>query len=191
MRRLSRISLTLLASLLAGSFVAAQQQPGPQQPGPQQRGVVQSPILTVDTDRLYSQSAFGLRVAREIEERGAALATENRSIEAELAAEEQELTDRRKTMEPDAFRVLADAFDEKVQQTRRAQEAKGRELSQLLEKEQITFLNAAAPVLETLMRESNAAVILERSNVFLSANAIDITEAAITRIDTALGDGAD
>ncbi len=191
MRRFARILSTLLATLLAGSFVAAQEQPTPPQTDPPQRSVVQSPILTIDTDRLYSQSAFGLRVAREIEERGAALATENRSIEAELAAEEQELTDKRKTMEPGAFRVLADAFDEKVQQTRRAQETKGRELSQLLEKEQITFLNAAAPVLETLMRETGAAVILERRSVFLSANAIDITDAAIARIDTALGDGAE
>ena len=92
-------------------------------------------------------------------------------------------------MDAEAFRSLADVFDEKVQSTRRAQEAKGRELSQLLEKEQIAFLNAAAPVLETLMREAGAAVILERRSVFLSANVIDITDAAIARIDAALGDG--
>lgn len=183
MRRFTRIFLTLLATVLAGSFVAAQEQP---KPAPK---VVQSPILTVDTDRLYSQSAFGLRAAKEIEERGAELATENRSIEAELSAEEQELTDKRATMEPEAFRTLADAFDEKVQSTRRAQETKGRDLSQLLEKEQIAFLNAAAPVLEALMRDAGAAVILERRSVFLSANAIDITDAAIARIDAALGDG--
>ncbi|KEJ94803.1 OmpH family outer membrane protein [Pseudosulfitobacter pseudonitzschiae] len=184
MRRFVRIFLTLLATVLAGSFVAAQEPPAPTAPS-----VMQSPILTVDTDRLYSQSAFGLRVAKEIEERGADLAAENRKIEAELTAEEQDLTDKRAKMDAEAFRSLADAFDEKVQSTRRAQEAKGRELSQLLEKEQIAFLNAAAPVLETLMRESGAAVILERRSVFLSANVIDITDAAIARIDAALGDG--
>ncbi|ASM72515.1 MULTISPECIES: OmpH family outer membrane protein [Roseobacteraceae] len=189
MRRFARVFLTLLATALAGSFVVAQEQPAPT-PAPAQRSAVQTPILTIDTERLFSQSAFGLRVAREIEERGAALSAENRSIEAELGAEEQELTEKRSAMEPGAFRVLADAFDQKVQDTRRAQEAKGRELSQLLEKEQIAFLNTAAPILESLMRDSGAGVILERRSVFLSANAIDITDAAIARINTALGDGA-
>lgn len=194
MRRFARIVSTLLAFVLAGSFAVAQEQSVQTQRSvvQTQRGVVvQSPILTVDTDRLYSQSAFGLRVAREIDERGATLAAENRKIEAELTAEEQELTDKRATLTPEDFRPLADAFDEKVQNTRRVQEAKGRELSQLLEKEQIAFLNAAAPVLETLMRDAGAALILERRSVFLSANAIDITDDAIARIDAVLGDGAE
>jgi Skp family chaperone for outer membrane proteins len=186
MRRFARIFSTLLAVVLAGSFAAAQEQAAPTQ-----RSVVQSPILTVDTDRLYSQSAFGLRVAKEIDERGAALAAENRKIEAELTEEEQDLTDKRATLTPEEFRPLADSFDEKVQSTRRAQEAKGRELSQQLEKEQIAFLNAAAPVLETLMRDAGAALILERRSVFLSTNAIDITDEAIARINAALGDGTD
>ncbi|MGD9866344.1 MAG: OmpH family outer membrane protein, partial [Pseudodonghicola sp.] len=51
-------------------------------------------------------------------------------------------------------------------------------------------LRAARPVLETLMRETGAGVILERNSVFLSANATDITDEAIARIDAAIGDGA-
>ena len=39
------------------------------------------------------------------------------------------------------------------------------------------------------MREAGAAVILERRGVFVSANAIDVTEIAIQRIDASLGDG--
>ena len=51
------------------------------------------------------------------------------------------------------------------------------------------FLNAAALVLEQIMRETNAAVILEQRSVFVSSNAIDITQTAIERIDAQLGDG--
>ena len=92
-------------------------------------------------------------------------------------------------MDPDAFRILADAFDEKVQQIRRAQDSKARTLGQQTDKARIEFLNAAAPILETLMREAKASVILERASVFLSANATDITDLAIERIDLVLGDG--
>jgi Skp family chaperone for outer membrane proteins len=156
----------------------------------QQLGTVQSPILTVEAERLFVQSQFGQRIAREIEAESAVLAAENRRIEAELTAEEQDLTERRATMEPEAFRALADAFDAKVQDIRRTQDAKTRALNQRREADRVAFLQAAAPVLERLMREAGAAVILERGSVFLSLNATDITEEAVARIDAAIGDGA-
>ena len=41
------------------------------------------------------------------------------------------------------------------------------------------------------MRETGAAVVLEQRSVFISANAIDITDTAIARIDAVLQDGTD
>lgn len=155
----------------------------------QRIGPVQSPILTIDSERLFAESAFGRRTVEEFEARGAALAAENRRIEEELAAEEQALTEQRATMEPADFRALADAFDAKVQNTRRTQDAKTRELNQGFEERRGVFLTAAAPVLEGLMRDSGAAVIMEKRSVFLSSNAIDVTRAAIERLDAVLGDG--
>ncbi|MDK3072541.1 OmpH family outer membrane protein [Sedimentitalea sp. JM2-8] len=154
----------------------------------QQLGLPQSAILTISSERMFAESAFGRRVAREIDSQSAVLAAENRRIEVELTAEEKDLTDRRPGMAPDAFRALADAFDTKVQDIRRRQDAKARALVQFQEDEQVRFLQAARPVLVELMRESGAGAILERSSVFLSANAIDITELAITRLDEVLGE---
>ncbi len=156
----------------------------------QEIGTVRSAFLTIELDRFFSQSKFGLRIAHEIDEAGELLAAENRQIEAELVLEEQGLTERRKSMEPIEFRQLADAFDEKVQEFRRVQDGKVRQLSQKRVNGQNILFQEARPVLEQLMRETGAVVILERSNVFLSANVIDITDVAITRIDAAIGDGS-
>lgn len=162
-----------------------------QQTTPLQRGAIISPVLTIDSERLFLESDFGRRVAAAIETQGAALARENRQIEASLEAEERELTEQRATLDPEAFRALADAFDEKVQQTRQAQAAKGRALNSQLDAEREVFLQAAAPVLERLMRQSDAAVILERRSVFVSAAAIEITDDAIALLNETLGDGAE
>lgn len=156
-----------------------------------QQDVVQSEILTIDSDRLYLESDFGRAVAKEFDAKGQTLAAENRQIEADLTQEERDLTEKRQTMTPAEFRVLADAFDTKVQAIRREQEAKNRALNQELEELRVQFLNAAAPVLEELMRQTGAYVVLERRTVFLSANAVDITGLAIKRINMALGDGQD
>ncbi|MEM9306793.1 MAG: OmpH family outer membrane protein [Pseudomonadota bacterium] len=147
---------------------------------------VQSPILTIDSDRLFENSFFGQATIRDIEAMGAQLAAENRRIEEELEAEEQELTEQRPTLDPNEFRALADAFDEKVQEIRRTQDAKSRDLTAQLEQRRVMFFNAAAPVLEQLMRETGAAVIMERRSVFVSSRAIDITGAAIERINLVL-----
>ncbi|WP_245764169.1 OmpH family outer membrane protein [Sulfitobacter marinus] len=159
--------------------------------GPAAGALIQSPILTIDSDRVFNESAFGLRVAAEIEAQSAQLSSENRKIEKTLEAEEEKLTALRKTMNAEAFRAMANAFDEKVQQTRQTQAAKGRALNDLVEQERELFLNAASPVLEELMRDTGAAVILERRSVFVSANAIDITNQAIARLDASLGSGKD
>ncbi|MBI6630403.1 OmpH family outer membrane protein [Pontibaca salina] len=148
-----------------------------------------SAILTVAPDRLFIESAYGQRVVREIETEGAALATENRRIESQLMAEEQELTGLRAEMDPGEFRALADAFDQKVQRIRREQDAKARELGEQQDRARSEFLEVARPVLVTLMRESGASVILQRSSVFLSADSTDITDLAVARIDAEIGDG--
>jgi len=158
--------------------------------GGMQLGTPQSAILTIQPDRLFSESAFGRRIGQEIEAEGAVLTAENRRIEADLRTEEQQLTKRRLTMEPAAFRTLADAFDEKVQETRRQQEQKLRDINLMGETARREFFSVSLPVLQQLMRETGAGAILEHSTVFLSADAADITDLAISRIDAVLGDGA-
>lgn len=155
----------------------------------QGQDVPNSSVLVIDSERLFLSSAFGKRVAREIEARGNDLAAQNRQIEFELAAEEQDLTERRADMSPEDFQPLANAFDTRVQDTRRTQAAKSRALNAQLEQEREAFLAAAGPVLQELMERAGASVVLDRRTVFINTNAVDITAAAVARLDTQLGAG--
>lgn len=157
----------------------------------QERVSVTSPIVTIDAERLYIASAFGQRVEAEIAAEVNALANENRSIEEALTAEEQSLTDRRPTMDPERFRAEAAAFDARVQEIRTAQDAKELVLRQASGEGQRQFYAVATPILGEIMRERGATVILERRSVFGSLDAIDVTDAAIARVDAQLGDGAE
>jgi Skp family chaperone for outer membrane proteins len=148
-------------------------------------------VIVIDSERLFLNSDFGKRVAREIEARGTELAAENRRIEAELAQAEKDLTDTRASMTPEGFRPLADAFDTRVQATRQAQAEKSRALNTLLDQEREVFLSTAGPVLQELMLELGASVVLERRNVVFSASNSDITAVAIGRLNIKLGEGAD
>jgi Skp family chaperone for outer membrane proteins len=154
-------------------------------------GQLRSPVLTIDTDRLWADTAYGRRLQADLLGRTEALRAENARIAAELTAEERSLTERRPSMDPEAFRAEADAFDARVQRIRAEQDAKERELEQAVAAARQAFLGAVAPTLGRLMAESGAAVILDRRQVFLSANVVDITDEAIAAIDRDLGSGGD
>lgn len=151
--------------------------------------IASEPILTIDPERLFSETAFGQRVLQSIEEQSNMLARENRQIEAELVAEERALTEQRATLAVDEFRALADAFDEKVQRLREEQDGKTREIQGLRDSERQRFLEEIAPILSELIRDRGASVVVDRRSVFLSAARVDITDEAIVMIDEQLGDG--
>lgn len=151
----------------------------------QDPAAVATPVLTLDQERLFQSSEAAKRISAEIEEQTLALAAENRRIEAELSAEELDLTEARPTLDPEEFRALADAFDDKVQRIRAEQDAKERALQQQRENDRQEFLSRISPVLAEIARERGALVILDRRVVLLSADAVDITDVAIARIDAA------
>jgi Skp family chaperone for outer membrane proteins len=152
-------------------------------------GLPAGAVLVIDFERVFNESAFGRRIAGEIEAELAVLTAENRRIEAELREEELALTERRKTMEPEAFKVLTDAFDAKVQDTRQEQGRKFDAINSKLETGRAEFIQASEPVLEQIMEASGANAILERGSVILAAPSADITGIAISRIDAVLGAG--
>ena len=156
----------------------------------QQLGVVQSDILVLDPDKLFSETKLGQRINREYLAEREKLIARNRKIEAELEAEELSLTNLRAEKTPEEFRDLADAFDAKVQEIRRESERAVRDLERRRDRAPVTFMRMVEPVLVQLMRETNGAVILDIRTVLLRADVVDITPLAISRVDAEIGEGA-
>jgi len=173
------------AALILGAALAVRPVPA------QEFLQVPSPILVLDQERLFDGALLAGQLSEDFEARSAALAAENRAIEAELVAEELELTELRPTMEPAEFRALADAFDEKVREIRTEQDTKVRELQLLRERERQDFLRRVTPVLGEIVRERGAVAVLDRRTVVISAESIDITDEVIDRINAAFAEPPD
>lgn len=180
MRRWLGHVLISLALLGAGPSIAQE---------PLARG--ESPILTLDQDRLYTESLFGRRSLALIEDASRTLVAENREIEARLIAEERSLTDLRPTLPIAEFRVLADEFDKRVEGIRRTQDAKARTVNRQQDEEKQRFFQAAVPILGAITSELGALAILDKGAIVLAFDRIDITDQAIARVDAVLGDGVD
>ena len=155
----------------------------------QQQIAPRSAILTLDQDALFARTKFGKALFAAAEQEAAALKAENRGIDAALEAEERSLTARRAAMPMAEFRVLADAFDKKVESLRAAQDAKSNTFSAKRDTAQQQFFQAAAPIIGDYMVAQGASAIVSKAAIVVSLGSIDITDEVITQIDDRLGAG--
>lgn len=185
--------LSLMFCILASSFAntgQAQSESSAESQEPQTVVVLQSAILTIDPDRLFAASMYGQKALADIRADSILLAAENREIEAALSDEELELTQKRTTLSPEEFRPLANAFDEKAQRIRVEQTTKANEIRSRPEIARQEFMRIAQDILVEIMRERRALAIFSNDAVFLVADTIDVTDVAIERINSLIGDGS-
>ena len=142
-----------------------------------------TPVLTLEKERVFRESAAGKALEAAISAENDALAAENRKIEAALEAEERDLTLRRPSLGTAEFQALAEAFNTKAVGLRDAQVAKAKALERKREEERQKFFQSLAPVLGEIMKDVGAFVILDDKAVLVSFDRIDITDEAIRRMD--------
>ena len=146
-------------------------------------------ILTLDWEVLYDNSAWGQRVSAELLQASQDLNTENNRIADDLVIEERQLTERRAPMTPEDFKAEAAAFDKRATGIRAAQKAKAQALQAQLEQERQAFVQAALPVLDELLVQRGAAVVLDRRVIIRGLSNIDVTNDLILLVDERLGSG--
>lgn len=140
-------------------------------------------FLVIEQDALLSGSLFGKDVLAQEERDRRRLLEEGSRLDDAFEAEEQELTEKRKTMDPEAFRALADAFDAKVVATRRDQEQKAIDLNRAADERRRAFLNRVAPVLLEFLDKTGASAVMDRRSVLIAKQDLNITDEVIKRLD--------
>ena len=151
----------------------------------------ETPILIINRERVFFETLYGRRIAAELAEQATLVQAENEVIVEALTQEERSLTVRRPTMTAEEFRAEAEAFDLKVQEVRRARDAKTVELQLANAEARSAFEERVQNIFGAIMFERGATMMVEERNVFLSVRSANVTDDAIARIDTELGDGSE
>lgn len=149
------------------------------------------PFVTLDDTRLFSQSLYGKRLLADLDSNRKRLATENRRLEGELTARELALTQKRTQVSPSDFRALADVFNKDVQRHRAEQLTKEQDLFRQHEEDRQRFRIVANQILAEVMAERGALAVIAEEAILLGFRDIDITDAAVARLDERVGEGRD
>jgi Skp family chaperone for outer membrane proteins len=147
-----------------------------------------SAIAVLDQDSLFSQSEWGKKVLKDVEDKVSKLSNENRMREAELELEESDLTKIRNTISKLEFDILAIKFDEKVKKIRLEQADKQLKINIFLNENRKLFFEKVTPILLDYIDELGIEVLLNKDTVALASLGSDITNSAINKINERLKD---
>lgn len=148
-----------------------------------------APILTLDQEVLYLSSAWGLRAQARLEAKGEEVTAENDRLTQLLSSEEARLTEQRSTLPAAEFRELAESFDIRATRIRRERAQAVQDLNAWAEADRAAFFRAALPVMGQVMQDRGAVAVLDRRTIFVSLDAIDVTEQLVAALDDRIGDG--
>lgn len=151
--------------------------------------LAQSTILVVDQARVLRDSAAGKHVKRQIESIGKQMESEIKSQVTPLTGERDRLVNELKNISVDALKTRPDlqqrakSLQEKGQKSQVEAAYKQREL-QITEQKAIMKINKELEqVLEALVKERNADIILDRSLVIYGGKTSDVTDTVISRLN--------
>lgn len=146
-------------------------------------------VLVLDVDQAYVSSDWGDRAQRDIEAAAYEIEAENARMEDQLVSEEQALAAERDGLTPAEFRARAEAFDTRAQNVRRERRQAAIDLGNRAQADRNAFVEASLPLIAAIMQDRRAGVVLDRRQVLVAVNAVDITEALVERMNAEVGDG--
>lgn len=153
-----------------------------------QAAAAQTSIIVVDMDRVGADSAAGKSGQTQLKAKVDSLQARGKSLADQLRSEEEALLKARQanTMAPEAFQAKVKDLQTKQNNARTELGNRENELqrSQAAVRQQI--FNAVGPIIQAVMRERGASIVLTRDAALAVAPTLDVTAEVIRRLDAAL-----
>ncbi len=150
----------------------------------------QSTILVVDQGRVLRESSVGKHIAKQVETIGKSMQSEIKATASPIKSDRDRLMAELKNMDAAALKGRPDlqkraqALMEKGQKTQVEAAYKQREL-QITEAKAMKQVNEKlAKILEKVVAERGADIILDRSLVIYGGKSTDITDTVISRLNS-------
>jgi Skp family chaperone for outer membrane proteins len=177
--KLIAIGAFALASLVASAAVA--QTAGPANPGPVIPGV-----CVYYNQRLLAQSTAGQAVQTRMEQLSQEVQGELTPYGTAIQTEIQTLQQSGAGL-PEAERnSRSQALQQRIQEAQQLEQTRDNELRYTLSEQRRLISVAVEPILVAIYQERGCGLLLSREGVFMMNPAMDVTDLAIQRLNTAL-----
>jgi Skp family chaperone for outer membrane proteins len=174
------IAAAAAASLIA-TAASAQQATTPQNPGPQVPGV-----CVYHNARLFAQSAAGQAVETRMQQLAQEVQGELQPYATSIQTDAQQLQASGASLPADQLQQRRQALQQRAQEAQQLESTRETELRYTLGVQRQAITEAVSPILTALYQEKGCGLLLDRESVFMMNPAMDVTDLAIQRLNTAL-----
>ena len=172
------IAATAAASLLA---TAASAQQAPANPGPVIPGV-----CVYYNARLLAQSSAGQAVEARMQQLAQEVQGELQPYATSIQSDAQQLQASGSSLPADQLQQRRQALQQRAQEAQQLEATRENELRYTLGMQRQAITEAVSPILTALYQEKGCGLLLDRESVFMMNPAMDLTDTAIQRLNTAL-----
>jgi Skp family chaperone for outer membrane proteins len=174
------IAATAAATLVA-TAASAQQAAAPANPGPVVPGV-----CVYYNARLLAQSAAGQAVEARMQQLAQEVQGELQPYATAIQTEAQQLQSQGGSLPADQLQSRRQQLQQRAQEAQQLEGTRENELRYTLAMQRQAITEAVSPILTALYQEKGCGLLLDRESVFMMNPAMDLTDAAIQRLNTAL-----
>jgi outer membrane protein len=182
-----------LAGALAVALITVAGSPGyaaDPPPAPAPAAALQAPaptLIVIDFERILLESKAGKSVTQQLQQRAGTFQKTFQQQEADLNTAQQELVRQQSILAQDAFSAKARDLQRRFDELREKEAQANAGLQQSNHDAIVRIQQTIKPILEDIMKERGANVVLNRGAVTLiSDDRFDITEDALKRLDEKL-----
>lgn len=180
LRMRARLTAALAGALLAGGLGVAGAPPArAQQPEP-------LAIAILDVQDILREAAAGRSLQSEIQKREQALKAELEKRENALLAADQQLAQQRGSLSPEEFAKKRNELAKQLAELRNYRQAQSSAISALARKGETQLLQALVQIVAEIAEARNITLVLNRAQVVIAPNELDITQEAMAQLDAKL-----
>lgn len=165
--------LALLSTFIVGNLATAQEIPA-------------AKIIVVDTRLIGSNSAVAQDMQRQITQIQNEMAAEIEVQNTALRTEQQEIEQQRALLPQEVFEQRNEEFRLKVSQHQQSVQQKQLRLERALIEANEEVQRILKPILQNVLRETGATMMVEKANVMEQIPGLDVTTRVIEQLDLEL-----
>ena len=176
---------------------AQQQQRPAAQPAPapaaapaaprQPAGPLPAPIIAVvDVDKIRESAVAAKSVRDQLTKQQSAYQDEIAKQENDLRNTEQELNKQRTVLSPEAFAQRRQQFEQRVAEFQRSVQARRKQLDDAYKNSMVQVNKVVVDVIQEVAAQRGATLMLPRSQIILSAPAMEVTDEVLSQVNRKL-----
>jgi outer membrane protein len=143
-------------------------------------------IAVVDVQRILTEAKASKGIQPELENLRKEFQNKVRDEERALREAEQQLSQQRAILSPDAFAQKRREFADKAGEAQRLVQERRKSIDRAFNETRNVIIQNLALVTQDIARERKLNIVLDKKFTFMSANSLDITTEVIARLDKKL-----